>query len=84
MALSNDLFVHHRIRSEDKSFSSSSSKTSPNLLHPGALSAVEEEEKERHNARARNNKKREIQKNGEKDPQNREKNERRDSQDFIT
>jgi|TARA_B110000305_G_scaffold164680_1_gene182150 hypothetical protein len=83
MALSNDLFVHHRIRSEDKSFSSSSSKTSPNLLHPGALSAVEEEEKERHNARARATTKRERYKKTERKTPRTEKKTREETRKIL-
>ena len=83
MALSNDLFVHHRIRSEDKSFSSSSSKTSPNLLHPGALSAVEEEEKERHTARARATTKRERYKKTERKTPRTEKKTREETRKIL-
>ena len=68
----------HTFRSLHR-FSSSSSKASPNLLlHPGALSSAKEEEKERHSARARDAKKREIQKKQrERPPEPRKKREKR-------
>ena len=75
----------HTFRSLHR-FSSSSSKASPNLLlHPGALSSAKEEEKERHSARARDAKKREIQKkNREKDPPEPRKKREKRLHDIIT